>query len=275
MPEVDSTLVIVLVAAAISAVLLFIYSRGGKKADLARADQFLSQGLEDMRKGEHGGAEFLFNKALDVYASNGNHDVSKESSCLLNLANCYSRQNKFTESRASIARMLDLWTTTMAKNSASIADIDYFAATADFGSGISDVVNFYRKLIDVKREKFGAGSTEVTNGMLLYSRLLAKSGDRREAQRVEAEARAIITPGAARVVQQSAEYADQAVADHRYGEQGSDSRFGGQNADPQFAEQGADAKWAEFGSDSRSAEHTDPQPEEPGPDQQFGEHGGR
>ena len=227
MPDVDPTVVIVLIAAAISAVLLFIYSRGGKQADLARADQFLCQGLEEMRKGEHTGAEFLFEKALDIYARDGNRDVSKESSCLVNLANCYARQGKFTESRSSIARMLDIWTSILAKGDGDrIADIDYFAATADFGSGISDVVEFYRKLIDVKRQKFGAGSTEVTNGMLLYSRLLAKSGDRREAERVEAEAKAIMTPGKTSVGEEPLEHPDPTVTDYGYGEQGDDQQIG-------------------------------------------------
>ncbi len=229
MPEVDPTVVIVLIAAAISAVLLFIYSRGGKQADLARADQFLGQGLEEMRKGEHTGAEFLFEKALDIYARDGNRDVSKESSCLVNLANCYTRQGQFTESRASIARMLDIWTSILATGEGDrIADIDYFAATADFGSGTSDVVEFYRKLIDVKRQRFGAVSPEVTNGMLLYARLLAKSGDRREAERVEAEAKAIITPGTPSVVQEQLEHPDPTVSHYDYGEPGDEQQIGEQ-----------------------------------------------
>ena len=179
---------------AISLIVLVVvrYSRADQQMEHRRGDQFLAQALEAMRKGDLTSAEYLFNKALAVFESAEFNDVTKYSSCLVNLAECYTKRGDFSKARATIKQMLDMWNAILEKgDSDKIIDIDYFAATAEFGSGVSDVADFYRKLIDFKRKKFGARHSEVYKSMILCSRLLSKTGDKHEAEKIEAEAQAI------------------------------------------------------------------------------------
>jgi pentatricopeptide repeat protein len=168
---------------------LIMYLRGGKKVETELAHKLVSEALEEKRKGSTDHMQYLLERALQQFESGAVDDMSKYSTCIVNLADCYTKTGKFDQARELYKRMLARWQTVInSRDQARLLDIDYFAATADFGSGIADVANFYRRIIEAKKQIFGANHPEVANSMILCSRLLAKAGERAEAQKLETEA---------------------------------------------------------------------------------------
>jgi len=181
--------ILIIVVAIVGTAGLLFYFRGGKKADHALAHQLVGEALEEKRKGNIDHMQYLLQNALGQFESGAVDDMSKYSTCIVNLAESYTRTGKFDQARELYKRMLAKWETALnTRDQTSLLEIDYFASTADFGSGISDVANFYRKVVAVKKQMFGLNHKEVANSMILCSRLLAKAGERAEAQQMEAEA---------------------------------------------------------------------------------------
>jgi hypothetical protein len=90
--------------------------------------------------------------------------------------------------------MIDMWRGILERREQErLIDIDYFAATANFGSGILDVAEFYKDVVEAKKQMFGPSHSEVVNSMLLYSRLLGQAGDRAQAELLAAQAEELRT----------------------------------------------------------------------------------
>jgi pentatricopeptide repeat protein len=191
MSHVDYNIVIAIFAA-LSAIVLYSYSRGGQHAQSGTLSKLLNEAHLERRNGNLDQEEYLLAKAMEIMESGAIDDITRYSSCLVNLADCYTKQNKFTEARDVCKRMLKRWgDVLLTRDHIKMIDLDYFAATAEFGSGIIDVIEFYATVIEAKKQMYGPTHPEVSNSMLLYSRLLAKAGDKAQAEQIEAEAKAL------------------------------------------------------------------------------------
>jgi len=180
---------IIVVLASISAIVLVSLGRKNSHGQDSAVARLLSEAHLARSKGDYEIEQYALNKALSLLESGATTDVTKYSSCLVSLAESYTRKGKFSQARDACKRMLKRWNEILqSRDHARMIDIDYFAATADFGSGINDVAEFYSKVIEAKKQMYGPKHTEVINSMLLYSRLLAKSGDRRHAEEMETSA---------------------------------------------------------------------------------------
>jgi len=188
------TNIVIIAVAVIGFVGLLLYMRRGTGTEHALASKLLTEALDEKRKGNIDQTQYLLEKALQQFDSGAVDDLSKYSTCIVNLADCYTKKAKFDEARALYKRMLKRWEIAVnTRNQAALFDLDYFAATADFGSGILDVAHFYRRIVDAKRQIHGSNHPEVVNSMVLCSRLLAKAGERQEADKVAAEAEQLRT----------------------------------------------------------------------------------
>lgn len=192
--HIDPMTVIVGATAVASVVLLIVWSKGGSAAaDAMKTDQYLQTAHLEKQKGNWAIAESYLERALQVFEMDPvPKDFTKHSSCIVHLADCYAHQAKHKEMREMYQKLHSFWRDQIERgDDSTLMDIDYFVATADFGSATQDIADLYKDVLDIKTRRFPPGHTEITNGMLLYSKLLAKLGDREQAERLETEARAI------------------------------------------------------------------------------------
>lgn len=188
-----TTWIAVVGTAALALFVLWSWKKGVGAADTQRVDQLLSSALAERQKGVWTQQEYLLGQALQLLNTEANPDFTKKSSCLVHLADAYQKQGKLKEAKDGYQQLIQFWKKQLqSANTDRLADFDYFAATADFGGGAADVAAFYQEVVEAKKRAYGTPHAEVSNSMVIYSRLLAQSGQKELAQKIENEARAAV-----------------------------------------------------------------------------------
>jgi hypothetical protein len=165
------------------------YNKSGVQFDESKADSMLEQAHQAKQKGEHEHQEYLLKKLAELYETGGGGDFSKRSSCFVHLSDCLARQGKPAEARQYMDKLLAYWRTILKQNNPDrFIDVDYFIATADFGSATNEIAEYYAEVIERKKQMFGPIHDEVANSMVLHSRLLAKLGEKTQAEELETHA---------------------------------------------------------------------------------------
>lgn len=164
------------------------------KGKPSEADGLMTTALLKKQSGSISEAEYYFQRALSEFESEKTPDFAKMCSCLVQLAECRTRAGNYPEARKLNAKLIELWTTAIAKDNPEVyLDIDYLASTANFGSGTAEVTEAYEKIIDAKRRVFGENHPDVGNSLRIYAQLLRTLGRHEDAEAAELQAEALRT----------------------------------------------------------------------------------
>ncbi|HEY9734025.1 MAG TPA: tetratricopeptide repeat protein [Drouetiella sp.] len=162
------------------------------KAPASEADSLFTTALLKKQSGSISEAEYYLQRALSEFESEKTPDFGKMCTCMVQLADCQARSGKYPESRALYAKLVDAWTSAIAKDNPEVfLDIDYLASTANFGAGTADVTDAYEQVIEAKRRAFGENHPDIGNSLRIYAILLRTLGREEDAKIAEAEAESL------------------------------------------------------------------------------------
>ena len=160
------------------------------KFENGRPDELLTSGLLKKQAGDFSEAQYLLKRALDAFENEKKPEFSKLCSCIVHLAECYEKSAHYAEARQLYEKLCSLWLSAISKDNPDVfLDIDYLAATADFGSGSNEIADCYGAIVEAKKQVFGPKHPDVANSLLIQSRLLARLGRKAEAEKLELEAK--------------------------------------------------------------------------------------
>jgi tetratricopeptide (TPR) repeat protein len=163
------------------------------RGQTSEADSLFTTALLKKQSGSLSEAEYYLQRALSAFESEKSPDFGKMCGCLVVLAECLSRSEKYEESRQLYAKLIDLWNSGISKDNPEIyLDIDYLASTANFGAGTSEVADCYAKIIQAKKRVFGQNHPDVANSLKIYALLLRRLGREADAQEAEGQAANLI-----------------------------------------------------------------------------------
>jgi len=159
----------------------------------SEADNLFTTALLKKQSGSLSEAEYYLQRALTEFESERTPDFGKMCTCVVELAECQSRSEKYAESRQLYAKLIELWTAAISKDNPEMyLDIDYLASTANFGAGTADVTDCYAKIIEAKKRVFGHNHPDVANSLKIYALLLKRLGREEEANQAQTEAEALL-----------------------------------------------------------------------------------
>ncbi len=161
------------------------------KGKSSEADSLFTTALLKKQSGSLSEAEYYLQRALTEFESEKTPDFGKMCTCIVELAECQAKAEKYAESRQLYARLIELWTTAVSKDNPEVfLDIDYLASTANFGAGTADVTDCYAKIVEAKKRVFGQNHPDVGNSLRIYSLLLKRLGREDDAKQAELDAEA-------------------------------------------------------------------------------------
>lgn len=165
------------------------------KAPASEADSLFTTALLKKQSGSMSEAEYYLQRALAEFESEKSPEFGKMCTCIVQLADCYSRSGKYPEARDLYARLVELWNSAISKdNPEAYLDIDYLASTASFGAGTADVTDAYARVIEAKKRVFGENHPDVANSLKIYAILLKTLGREDDAKQAEDAAEALRSP---------------------------------------------------------------------------------
>ncbi|CAN5589631.1 hypothetical protein BH10CYA1_BH10CYA1_10130 [soil metagenome] len=162
------------------------------KGKPSQADSLFTTALLKKQSGSLSEAEYYLQRALTEFESEKTPDFGKMCTCLVELAECQAKSQKYPEARQLYMRLIDLWTAAISKDNPEVyLDIDYLASTANFGAGTADVTDCYAKIIEAKKRVFGQNHPDVGNSLKIYALLLKHLGREAEAHQAELDAESL------------------------------------------------------------------------------------
>lgn len=162
------------------------------KGKSSEADSLLTTALLKKQSGSLSEAEYYLQRALTEFESERTPDFGKMCSCIVELAECQAKSEKYAESRQLYAKLIDWWTKAISKDNPEVyLDIDYLASTANFGAGTADMTDCYAKIIEAKKRVFGQNHPDVGNSLRIYALLLKRLGREADAKQAEHDAEAL------------------------------------------------------------------------------------
>ncbi len=156
------------------------------KGKSSEADSLFTTALLKKQSGSLSEAEYYLQRALTEFESERTPDFGKMCTCIVELAECQGRSEKYAESRQLYTKLIDLWMGAISKDNPEVyLDIDYLASTANFGAGTADVTDCYAKIIEAKKRVFGQSHPDVGNSLRIYASLLKRLGRGADAEQAQ------------------------------------------------------------------------------------------
>lgn len=198
--DLTTTIVIFVVLSILVVVLMRANSGGGGGAGISQARSFLGSAQTAKSKGDAEQAIMQCERAVELIDRERKPDEALLSSCLSTLAECMERVGRQQDAKAVRKRMISVWESALnARRMAFFTDIDYMCTTADFGGSTRDVADFYEKLLGVREKTTQPNSSEFTNTVMIYSRLLRALGENQTADDLEKHANKLRRGGSSKL----------------------------------------------------------------------------
>lgn len=184
MPAVDIQIIIGVVLSAAAIIGWIAWAKGGGGS--SNIDALMQQGLLHKQQNNFVEAEISLERALKLLEGANKPDISRTVTCMVNLAQCYEKNNKFKESRDLFQTVFRHWESLLRSNSAgALIDIDYAVTNSDFGKGTGAVEQFYERVVDYKEKALGQLHPDVTNSLIILAQLKRKTGKNTEAAHLD------------------------------------------------------------------------------------------
>ncbi|MCC6978155.1 MAG: tetratricopeptide repeat protein [Candidatus Melainabacteria bacterium] len=181
---------LVIAALAVGGTIIALFSmRKGKKSDKVEIEGLLSSALLEQHASKFEEALQNYDRARMLLEFPENRDEAKLASCLIHLAELYEKTGNFAAAKEMHNKLIRLWEKQLKSlDETTLIDIDFAMTHNEFGSGTSQVIDFYDKVVAVKEKRFGERSSEVADSYLIMAKLLRVIGEKESADLAEQRA---------------------------------------------------------------------------------------